>query len=182
MHARCVCMPFYVGKNGAPTYRVLASACNPAPTTPMILKQLGCRVHLQTPPQGGLSCSLLPFAILHNDRVSQQTTAEMDWCRLRVLGACAGRSTKSKGFQQTAHPSHPGRAARSVNICPGQVWAALQTFLLRKVGKIQNSSFSGPSKISGGVAPIVPIIYNKDPAIVEGFVFGKRKNEVRKTS
>ena len=36
--------------------------------------QLGFRVHPPKPPQGGLSCSLLPLAALHNMHASQQTT------------------------------------------------------------------------------------------------------------
>ena len=41
-------------------------------------------------PSKGLSCSLLPFAVRHiNDYISQQTTAEMDWCRVvRRRGLC----------------------------------------------------------------------------------------------
>ena len=31
--------------------------------------------------------------------------------------ACAGRSTRSKDFQQTTRPSHPARVARNVNAC-----------------------------------------------------------------
>ena len=67
---------------GESTYRALVSACNPAPTTPTILNS-GLRVQGSgfTPQtlQGGLSGSLLPFAVLHkNDDASLQTTAEKD--------------------------------------------------------------------------------------------------------
>ena len=34
---RAVGAPFTLGRGGAPTYRALASACSPAPTTPTIL-------------------------------------------------------------------------------------------------------------------------------------------------
>ena len=43
--------------------------------------QLRFRVHPPNPPSKGLSCSLLPFAVLVKMGASQQTTAEMDWCR-----------------------------------------------------------------------------------------------------
>ena len=39
------------------------------------------------PPRGGLSCSLLPFAVRHiNNHIAQLSTAEMDW--RRVVGPC----------------------------------------------------------------------------------------------
>ena len=45
--------------------------------------QFGFRVHPPNPPQGGLSCSLLPFAVQYiSDQISQQSTTEMDWCRV----------------------------------------------------------------------------------------------------
>ena len=35
------------------------------------------------PPQGGLSCSLLPFAVRHiNNHIAQPSTADMDGCRV----------------------------------------------------------------------------------------------------
>ena len=52
----------------------LASACSPPPSTPF-------RVHNPNPAQGGLSCSLLPFALPHiNNHIAQPSTAEMHWC------------------------------------------------------------------------------------------------------
>ena len=51
-----------------------ASACSPPPSTPF-------RVHNPNPAQGGLSCSLLPFALPHiNNHIAQPSTAEMHWC------------------------------------------------------------------------------------------------------
>ena len=78
---------------GAPTYRMLASR----PNHPNY-SQLGFRVHPQTPLQGGLSCSLLPFAVRHiNSHIAQPSTLSWMGVGLWVLAACAGRSMKSMG-------------------------------------------------------------------------------------
>ena len=59
------------------TYLALASACIPAPNNPTIFnKGLGIT------PQGKLSCSVLPFAVLYKMNFSRQATAEMGWCRV----------------------------------------------------------------------------------------------------
>ena len=103
---------FYLRNRGAPTYRALASPCTPAPTTPNY-SQLGFRVHPPNPPQGGLSCSLLPAARHTNDYNTQETTAEMDWHRVVGPRGLCRPLDESKGFQQTTCPSRPVRAARS---------------------------------------------------------------------
>ena len=105
---------FYLRNRGAPTCRALASACSPAPTTPTILNRVwGLRLTPQNPFKAGLSCSLLAFAVLMKMSVSQ-----LRWIGvgLWILAACAGRSTRSKGFQQAVCPSHPVRVARSVQL------------------------------------------------------------------
>ena len=75
--------------------------------------QLGCRrfrVHPPNPPQVGHSCSLLPFEVLHNV-TAFPSKARLKWIGVGLwsLAACAGRSTRSKGLQQTIRPSLPGR-------------------------------------------------------------------------
>ena len=102
--------PFDFRNRGAPTNRALASACSPAPTTNY--SQLGFRVHPPNPPQGRLSCSLLPLAALQKMCVSQQPELKWTLVGLWVLAACAGRSTRSKGSQQTLRFSHPVKVAR----------------------------------------------------------------------
>ena len=46
--------------------------------------------------------------------ITFQSQPQLRWISvgLQVLAACAGRSTRRKGFQQTLRPSHPVRAAR----------------------------------------------------------------------
>ena len=70
--------------------------------------QLGFRAHPPNPLQGGLSCSLLPFAALQKMCVSQQPELRWITVGLWVLAACAGRSTRSKqGFPTNTWPFAP---------------------------------------------------------------------------
>ena len=90
---------------GAPTYRMLASR----PNHPNY-SQLGFRVHPQTPLQGGLSCSLLPFAVRHiNSHIAQPSTLRWMGVGLWVLAACAGRSMKSMGSHLVCWQGAGGR-------------------------------------------------------------------------
>ena len=86
---------FYFRNRGAPTNRALASACSPAPS------QLGFRVHPPTPLKGGLSRSLLPFALCTKCAFHRKTELKWIIVGLWVLAACAGRSTRNKDSQQT---------------------------------------------------------------------------------
>ena len=90
----------YCFKNrGAPTYRALASACNPAP---------GC-LALCFPSQFCIECAF-------------HSNPQLKWISvgLWALAACADRSTRSKRSQQTVRPSHSVRVARSFQW--RQVW------------------------------------------------------------
>ena len=72
-------------------------------------KLVSIRVHPPNPPPGGLSCSLLPFAVQYiSDQISQQSTSEMDWC-LSSRPVPAARRKAS--FQQTTWPRQ-GRAGQ----------------------------------------------------------------------
>ena len=71
---RAVGAPSTLGIGVAPPYRACVSMYSPPPSTPF-------RVHKTNPAQGGLSCSLLPFALPHiNNHIAQPSTAEMHWC------------------------------------------------------------------------------------------------------
>ena len=79
--------------------------------------QLGFKVHPPNPPQGGLSCSLLPFAVQYlSNQISQQSTTEMDWCRVvGPRGLCRPLDEKQVSNKQ------PGpRATRRANTGQGR--------------------------------------------------------------
>ena len=114
MHA--VGAPFYFRNRGAPTQHVARLHQHVVPPHHPNYSQLGVRVH---PPQPPLKESFL--ALCFPSQFDTYTTAfesepQLSWIGvgLCVLAACAGRSTKSKGFQQTTRPSHPVRVARRV--------------------------------------------------------------------
>ena len=71
------------------------------------------RVHPPNPPQGGLSCSLLPFAVQNiSDQISQQSTTEMGWCRVvGPRGLCRPLDEKQATNKQPG-TSRPVRATR----------------------------------------------------------------------
>ena len=97
----------YFRNRGAPTNRALASACSPAPTTPTILN-LG----LATPLKGGFLALCFPLQLCRKCAFHSKTELKWITVGLWVLAACAGRSTRSKGSQQTLRLSHPVRVAR----------------------------------------------------------------------
>ena len=87
--------------------------------------QLGFRAHPPNPPQGGLSCSLLPFAARQKMCVSQQP--ELSWIAvgLWVLAACAFCLTRSKqGFPTNSWLLAPCQVARKHRKSVFQVWRA----------------------------------------------------------
>ena len=109
-------------KRGAPTNRALASACRPAPSTPTIR----------------LSCSLLPLAALQKMCVSQQNGG------LWVLAACAGRTKRNKGSQQTLRLSHP------VRVRPGNLFCGLVApKAAHKTPRPRNLPAWGPRSLRG---------------------------------
>ena len=71
--------------------------------------QLGFRVHPPNPPQGGLSCSLLPFAVRHiNNHIAQPSTADVDGCR--VVGLPNKQVRAARSAKTTGQAAQGGRA------------------------------------------------------------------------
>ena len=70
------------------------------PQPPKLFSIRVYRVHPPNPPQGGLSCSLLPFAVIY----------KRPNYGLWVLAACAAAQRKAS-FQQTTWPSQGGQGA-----------------------------------------------------------------------
>ena len=82
---------------------------HPVPPQPPSLFSSRVQEGHPQPPSRGVSCSLLPLAIRRiNDHMSQQTTAEMDWCRVvGPRGLCRPLDEKQ------ALPTNNPKTARS---------------------------------------------------------------------
>ena len=109
-----VCAGVRFLRNGA--HSLIARVCQhvvpPQPPQLFSIRVLGSPPQ---PPRGGVSCSLLPLEILHK-MTTFPFKAPLRWIvGLCVLAACAcaGRSTRSKGFQQTIRPSHTVTAEKA---------------------------------------------------------------------
>ena len=118
--------------------------------------QLGFRVHPPTPLKGAFLLSASRRSFAENVRF----TVKRSWIivGLWVLAACAGRSTRSKGSQQTLRLSHPVRVARKpakndfsetgqVGLGPAQKVRGLGTWRGRLFGQAQKAS--GPWNLPG---------------------------------
>ena len=81
------------------------------PEPPQLFSTIAFRVHPETPFKGGFPAP----ASLRNEPLLEWIGAGL-W----VLAACAGRSTRSNGFQQTTRPSPPLRVDRSVYTYSGK--------------------------------------------------------------
>ena len=77
-----------------------------------LYSQLGFRVHPPTPLKGGFLALCFPSQLCRKCALHSKTELKWITVGLWVLAACAGRSTRSKGSQQTLRLSHPVRVAR----------------------------------------------------------------------
>ena len=138
---------FYFRNRGAPTNRALASACSPAPTTPNY-SQLGFRAHPPTPLKGGFLALCFPSQLCRKCACHSKTELRWITVGLWVFAACAGRSTRSKGSQQTLRLSHPVRVARKQSKACGRNrlnWRG------RPLRPAQKAPKLGPAKTAPGI-------------------------------
>ena len=108
---RAVGAPFTLGIGAHPLIARLRQ--HVVPTQPPKLFSIGFRVHPPNPPQGGLSCSLLPLAVQDiSDQILQQSTTEMDWCRVVGPGGLCRPLDEKQVSNKQPGPSRPVRATR----------------------------------------------------------------------